>query len=375
MRLDKTGISSFRRFIIRGMAVALILIGGVTYGPMGNIAAAEYDFLNFLSRQPAEYMNVFRQAVQQFGLTRVILDFEASGNGENNQTLFFVDYQQKYGGPHGNGTQTSIEDYIIDPIVNNPEHLERNRKVFETLEATPVKVPSGQALLNVWYVRPQTEKPTVLILMGNDNNWRRVEQTLETLKKAGLGIAAIELQGIGESSGKRNLAQGPHNVLDVSNALQEGWGAFLETPRHQQSLLGYSLGSVIITLAAAKQTGFRTLHLVAPLWDPIEALDHMKQHADPPYHALDLHKAKTVIQAAGLNITKALRALRKSATPVWIFSARQDRTTPPDTGERILSLLPDTARQIVFDSTHTGIWDPDKRTNDLNLAEHLTHSL
>lgn len=142
---------------------------------------------------------------------------------------------------------------LLRPIRRAPDRHPRD----VGLDVEDVRIPGPRGQLAAWYLRG-TNGCTVIFCHGiNDNRAQWISQVADLHRRGGYGAILFDFSGHGDSEGSM-VTYGVREALDVAAVLdylrQRG-----DVDMTRVGILGYSLGAITATLAAATLPELRCL--------------------------------------------------------------------------------------------------------------------
>lgn len=138
------------------------------------------------------------------------------------------------------------------PLVMRPEEVD--------LAAEDVRIPGPRGQLAAWYVPPRNGCVLLCCHGINDNRGQWVRQVARLHERAGYGAILFDFAGHGESEGNQ-VTYGARERLDVAAVV--AWLRAREAAGGAEAsrigIIGYSLGAITATLAAAEMPELRCL--------------------------------------------------------------------------------------------------------------------
>ncbi|HLZ21289.1 MAG TPA: alpha/beta fold hydrolase [Ktedonobacterales bacterium] len=143
------------------------------------------------------------------------------------------------------------------------------------LEAEEARIPGPRGMLAAWYVPPRNGCVLICCHGINDNRSQWVPQIARLHERDGYGAVMFDFAGHGESEGNM-VTYGVRERLDVA-AVVEWLRSRGDVDMSRLGILGYSLGAITATLAAAELPELRCMVIesgFADLQTDIGALFH-----------------------------------------------------------------------------------------------------
>jgi pimeloyl-ACP methyl ester carboxylesterase len=200
----------------------------------------------------------------------------------------------------------------------------------------------GGTTVYALYAKAPEKAPTIVHFHGNGEDLAGQAWLVHRLRKAGIGVYAVEYPGYGLAAG---APLGEEPIYDAAEAALEHLRTKLGVPRESIVLEGQSLGTGVATEMARRGLGARLV-----LLSPFTSMVDMAARVAPflPTGWLVRDRYDTIHKAPALRI------------PALVVHGTSDEVVPFDMGRQVAALLPNAEFIAIPDGHHTDLFAADE---------------